>query len=182
MKLPNVWVVEGEPGNAGASFAPFDLRVEPPGWTLTDAEEPTVERLWPWEAMGGLEVVRNVGRTPDGRPATLLELIVNGWPVRVLVPTEDLSNQAVAMLGAFAPPGHPLRVSLRVKRATALGRLAAASSAQVRSRLHGNPVLLRSPERVRSPLRTGRGPGARRHRGGGLDRGCGDERTSPGRR
>ncbi len=145
MKLPNVWVVEGEAGPAGASFAGFDLRIEPAGWTLGDAQEPSVERLWPWEAMGGLEVVRNAGRTPDGRPATLLELIVNGWPVRVLVPTHDLPNQTVAMLGAFAPLGHPLRVSLRVKRATAWERLSAAGRARVRSRLRGSPVFLRSP-------------------------------------
>ena len=144
MKLPNVWVVEGEPGNAGASFSAFDLRVEPAGWTLTDVEEPTVDRLWPWEVIGGLEVVRNVGRTPDGRPATLLELIVNGWPVRLQVPTEDLSNETVAMLGAFAPLGHPLRVSLRVKRGTAQGR-PGAGRRQGRSSRRGVPVFLRSP-------------------------------------
>ena len=105
MKLANVWVVEGGSGNAGASFAAFDLQVEPTGWTLTDAEEPTVERLWTWQTIGGLEVVRGAGKTPDGRPATALDVIVNGWPVRLLVPTEDLPNETIAMLGAFAPVG-----------------------------------------------------------------------------
>ena len=68
MKLANVWVVEGGSGTAGGSLAAFDLWVEPTGWTLIDAEEPSVERVWPWAVIGGLEVVRGAGKTPDGCP------------------------------------------------------------------------------------------------------------------
>ena len=122
----NVWVVEGGSGPATGQFAAFELRVEPAGWTLIDAEEPTVERLWSWDTIGGLEVVRGAGKTPDGRPATALNVIVNGWPVRVLVPAADLPNETVAMLGAFAPIGHPLRSSVHVTRQSAAQRFSEA--------------------------------------------------------
>ncbi len=150
MKLASVWVVEGRAGDPGGSLAAFGLQVEPAGWTLIDAEEPTVERVWPWEAIGGLEVVRGAGRTPDGRPATLLELIVNGWPVRVVVPTEELPAQTIAMLGAFAPFGHPLRAHVRVKRAPPSRRLSTASLAFMGSRLRAGKESLSSLSTTRA--------------------------------
>jgi len=68
-----------------------------------------------------LEVVRGAGKTPDGRPATALDVIVNGWPVRILVASQELPHETIAMLGAFAPVGHPLRASLRVTQEPACG-------------------------------------------------------------
>ena len=157
MKLVNVWVVEGGWGNGSASFSAFDLRVEPTGWTLVDAEEPSVERQWSWQAMGGLEVVRGAGKTPDGRPATALDVIVNGWPVRVLVPSQDLTNETIEMLGAFAPVGHPLRASPKVKRESSLRRLSDAGRQFAGTRLRHRPVFLLSAAstRLRSALVVG---------------------------
>ena len=70
MKLSNVWVVEGVSGNPAATVAAFALEVGPDGWRLSDTEQPSFERQWSWETIGGLEVVRGAGKTPDGRPAT----------------------------------------------------------------------------------------------------------------
>jgi hypothetical protein len=145
LRLEKVWVVEGGFGTAAPEFAAFQLRVEPAGWTLTDAEEPTVERLWTWDSIGGLEVVRGAGKTPDGRLATALDVIVNGWPVRVLVPTGDLPNETIAMLGAFAPVGHPLRTAVMVRREPAWQRFSETSRRFAGDRGRWSPVFLRSP-------------------------------------
>ncbi len=157
MKLLNVWVVEGGSSPAIGQFAPFELRVEPAGWTLTDAEEPTVERLWSWDTIGSLEVVRGAGKTPDGRPATALNVIVNGWPVRVLVPAADLPNETLAMLGAFAPIGHPLRSNVRVSHESAARRFSDAGRRFVAERRRAGPVFLLSAAstRLRSALVVG---------------------------
>jgi hypothetical protein len=154
VKLANVWVVEGGLGDPSPSVAAFDLRVEPTGWTLTDVDEPTIERLWSWAAIGGLEIVRGAGQTPDGRAATALDVIVNGWPVRILVPSQELPNETIAMLGAFAPVGHPLRASLRVTRVPALKRLSEVSRRYVAGRVRARPAFLLSAAstRLRSAL------------------------------
>jgi hypothetical protein len=157
VKLLNVWVVEGGSSYALGSYAPFDLRVDPNGWTLIDATGTSVERLWSWDTIGGLEVVRGVGKTPDGRPATALDVIVNGWPVRVLIPTQDLPNETIAMLGAFAPVGHPLRASLRVTRESAFRRFTEAGRRITGERLRARPAFLLSAAstRLRSALVVG---------------------------
>jgi len=150
VKLSNVWVVEGAFGNGGAgSLAPFDVNVDATGWTLHYAEEPMAERAWPWSVIGGLTVVRGAGHTPDGRPATALDVIVNGWPVRIIVPTQDMPNETVAMLGAFAPVGHPLRASPRVTRQPVLRRLSAVGRRSRPDWLGGRPVLSRSGDWTR---------------------------------
>ncbi|MGD0381353.1 MAG: hypothetical protein ABSC30_15375 [Acidimicrobiales bacterium] len=153
----SVWVVEGGSSYALGSYAAFDLRVDPNGWTLIDTTGTSVERLWSWDTIGGLEVVRGVGKTPDGRPATALDVIVNGWPVRVLIPTQDLPNETIAMLGAFAPVGHPLRASLRVKREPAFRRFTDAGRRITGERLRARPAFLLSAAstRLRSALVVG---------------------------
>ncbi len=153
MKLANVWVVEGGFGDASRNLAPFDLNVDPTGWTLTDVDEPTVERQWSWPVIGGLEVVRGAGRTPDGRPATALDVIVNGWPVRILLPSQDLPTETIAMLGAFAPVGHPLRASLRVTREPALRRFSEASRRYAGSDCGPAPPFSSTPPRPGSARR-----------------------------
>ena len=98
-----------------------------------------------------------MGKTPDGRPATALDVIVNGWPVRVLIPTQDLPNETIAMLGAFAPVGHPLRASLRVKREPAFRRFTDAGRRITGERLRARPAFLLSAAstRLRSALVVG---------------------------
>jgi hypothetical protein len=157
VNLLNVWVVEGGSSYALGRFAAFDLRVDPNGWTLIDATGTSVERLWSWDTIGGLEVVRGVGKTPDARAATALDVIVNGWPVRVLIATQDLPNETIAMLGAFAPVGHPLRASLRVQREPAFRRFTGARHSITGDRVRARPAfLLRAAStRVRSALVVG---------------------------
>ncbi|HVA02273.1 MAG TPA: hypothetical protein VMU64_00885 [Acidimicrobiales bacterium] len=154
MKLANVWVVESGWGNAGGSLAAFDLWVEPTGWTLTDAEEPSVERVWPWAVIGGLQVVRGAGKTPDGHPGTALDVIVNGWPVRILVSSQDLANETIAMLGAFAPVDHPLRATPRVTKESSLRRLSDAGRRYAGEPVRARPAFLLSAgaTRLRSAL------------------------------
>jgi hypothetical protein len=122
VKFANVWVVEGGSGNSGEMLGTFDLRVERSGWTLTDVEDPTIERLWTWETIAGIQVARNAGKTPDGRSATSLDVIVNGWPVCLLIPTDDLPNAKVVALGAFAPVGHVVRDNPHPIRVLALSK------------------------------------------------------------
>jgi hypothetical protein len=132
-------VVESGEGHRDAGAAQFDLRVESDGWTLTDPDQSVVERQWSWETIGGLEVVRGIGKTPDGRSATALDVIVNGWPVRLVVPTEDMTVHVITMLGAFAPLGHPLRGSPRVKGTSSWQRRWTVVQGYARSRLPARP-------------------------------------------
>jgi hypothetical protein len=143
VKLLNVWVVEGDWGSPDATFAEFGLRVESDGWTLTDTEQSIVERQWSWDNIGGLEVVRGAGRTPDGRSATALDVVVNGWPVRLLVPTEEMPVETITMLGAFAPLGHPLRGNPRVKGTMTTQRWSEAGWRFASLHLPARPAFLR---------------------------------------
>jgi len=107
VRLASVWVVDGEPGDKSEAVGAFDLRVEPGGWTLTDPAVPGVERQWPWDDIGGLTLA-GAAETPDGRGGTSLEVIVNGWPVHLVVPTDEFPGPGVRSLAALAPPGHVL--------------------------------------------------------------------------
>ena len=144
MNIENVWVVEGGPGDKGESLGAFDLRVERGGLTLTDPEEPTDQRLWPWETIGGIEVTRGAGTTPDGRPATSLDVIVNGWPVHLVVPTDELSNAKIVALGVFAPVSQILREHRQPIGVAAARRWSAESGRWASSRARALPASLRS--------------------------------------
>ncbi|HTZ10165.1 MAG TPA: hypothetical protein VMB72_13905, partial [Acidimicrobiales bacterium] len=108
MRLGRVFIVEGDPGAGGGYAGPFDLRIERAGWVLVDPAAPGAERRWAWEDIGGLSTDLG-GHTPDGEPATGIDVVVNGWPVHLVVSAEQLPHPGVALLTASAPVGHDLR-------------------------------------------------------------------------
>jgi hypothetical protein len=107
MKLSNVWAAEGDCLD-GPTVGPYELRVERGGWILTDVATPTVQRRWPWSTIGQL-IASPGGTTPDGSDATWWDVVVNGWPVRLLIPTEQLSLTKTLLLQSLAPAGHVIR-------------------------------------------------------------------------
>jgi len=102
-----VWIVEGSTdGRSPRELGSFHLDIDRAGWTLSLTAIPTIERRWLWSSIAGFTTAA-CGHTPDGRPATSVDAIVDGWPVRLLVPSEELVAPAAGGRPASRPGGTP---------------------------------------------------------------------------
>jgi len=109
VRLTSVSIVEGGPNAPeDAAVGSFELRVERSGWRLFDPLVPGIETRWSWDDISGL-IATTGGHTADGEPATSLDVIVNGWPVRLVVPDDQLPDPGPLLITMLAPAGHVLR-------------------------------------------------------------------------
>ena len=115
VRLEDVTIVDAATGEAQPGASGLDLRVERGGVTVSTAGNGQAAadiHRWPWSSIGDL-VTRPGVATPDGRPATALDVIVNGWPVHFVVPATELPAPAIRAIEAMAPADHP--VALRAE-------------------------------------------------------------------
>ena len=102
VKFSDVSISEGGASSRDAETGVYRVHIEPGGWTLVDVATPEVERRWSWEAIGAIESTPG-GTTHDGRAAVTLDVVVNGWPVRMVFPAQQLPASAVAHIRSMAP-------------------------------------------------------------------------------
>lgn len=100
VKLEDVVVLDGgapppsePPGGDGA----FALYVDRSGLTLHLMAVPDVERRWLWSSVEGFRTTA-AGETREGRLRTSVDLTVDGRPLRLLVPAEQLPASRLALL------------------------------------------------------------------------------------
>ena len=120
MDLTRVWAIEGDAVD-GQRVGPFTLSIDGAGWTLTDADNPAVARTWLWSSIGAITASAGA-TTPDGVDALWLDVVIDRWPVRLLLRASDLSDTTVTRLEAMSPSGHVVE------------RAATAAWTQVRAR------------------------------------------------
>ena len=102
VRFTDVSITEGWTSNRDAEIGVYGVQIEPGGWTLVDVATPEVGRHWPWDAIGAIESTPG-GTTHDGKAAVTLDVVVNGWPVRLVFPAEQLPAPAVARIRSMAP-------------------------------------------------------------------------------